>query len=71
MPLSERVVGVDPQGIRRIFAPTTLEASLASQEYIKARPDTGPLSDWRFFLERLCNDIVIAQQPLDDEVQYD
>jgi hypothetical protein len=44
----ERVVGVDPYGIRRIYASTWIEARQEARNYIRKRPDTAPLSAWRF-----------------------
>jgi hypothetical protein len=52
----ERVVGVDPYGIRRIYASTWIEARQEARNYIRKRPDTAPLSAWRFdhFAENPC-----------------
>ena len=44
----ERVVGFDPNGIRRIYASTWVEARQEARNYIRKRPDTAPLSAWRF-----------------------
>jgi hypothetical protein len=44
----ERVVGFDPNGIRRIYASTWIEARQEARIYIRKRPDTAPLSAWRF-----------------------
>jgi hypothetical protein len=46
----ERVVGFDPNGIRRIYASTWIEARQEARNYIRNRPDTAPLSAWRFDL---------------------
>jgi hypothetical protein len=44
----ERIIGVDPYGIRRIYASTWIEARQEARNYIRKRPDTAPLSAWRF-----------------------
>ncbi|HMD59923.1 MAG TPA: hypothetical protein VKG78_00740 [Opitutaceae bacterium] len=44
----ERVAGFDPNGIRRIYASTWIEARQEARNYVRKRPDTAPLSAWRF-----------------------
>jgi len=44
----ERIIGVDPNGIQRIYASTWIEARREARNYIRKRPDTAPLSAWRF-----------------------
>ena len=44
------VVGFDPNGIRRVYASTWIEARQEARSYIRKRPDTAPLSAWRFEL---------------------
>jgi hypothetical protein len=46
----ETVIGFDPDGIRRIYASTWIEARQEARSYIRSRPDTAPLSAWRFEL---------------------
>jgi hypothetical protein len=43
-----RIIGVDPNGIHRIYASTWIEARREARNYIRKRPDTAPLSAWRF-----------------------
>jgi hypothetical protein len=50
MPYFESVIGFDPNGIRRIYASTLIEARQGARSYIRNRPDTAPLSAWRFDL---------------------
>jgi len=50
MPHFESVIGFDPNGIRRIYASTLIEARLEARSYIRNRPDTAPLNAWRFEL---------------------
>jgi hypothetical protein len=49
-PHFESVIGFDPDGIRRIYASTCIEARQEARNYIRNRPDTAPLSAWRFDL---------------------
>jgi hypothetical protein len=49
-PYFESVIGFDPNGICRIYASTWLKARQEARNYIKNRPDTAPLSAWRFEL---------------------
>src|SRR5215469_18435336 len=49
-PHFESVIGFDPNGIRRIYASTWIEARQEARNYIRNRPDTAPLSAWRFDL---------------------
>jgi hypothetical protein len=49
-PYSESIIGFDPDGIRRIYASTWIEARQEARSYIRKRPDTAPLSAWRFDL---------------------
>ena len=44
----ERVIGFDPNGIRRIYASTWIAARQEARSYVRKRPDTAPLSAWRF-----------------------
>ena len=44
------VIGFDPNGIRRIYASTWIGARQHARTYIRKRPDTAPLSGWRFEL---------------------
>jgi hypothetical protein len=44
----QRVVGFDPDGMRRIYASTWIAARQEARSYIRKRPDTAPLSAWRF-----------------------
>ncbi len=46
----DHIVGFDPNGIRRIYASTWIEARLEARNYIRKRADTAPLSAWRFEL---------------------
>ena len=50
MPHFESVIGFDPDGVRRIYASTWIEARQEARNYIRNRPDTAPLSAWRFEL---------------------
>jgi hypothetical protein len=50
MPHFESVIGFDPDGVRRIYASTWIEARQDARNYIRNRPDTAPLSAWRFDL---------------------
>jgi hypothetical protein len=50
MPYFESVIGFDPDGIRRIYASTWIEARQKARNHIRNRPDTAPLSAWRFEL---------------------
>jgi hypothetical protein len=47
-PYFESIIGFDPDGIRRIYAPTWIEARQAARNYIRNRPQTAPLTAWRF-----------------------
>ncbi len=44
------IVGSDPNGIRRVYASTWIEARQEARSYIRQRADTAPLSAWRFEL---------------------
>ena len=46
----ENIIGFDPNGICRIYASTWIEARQEARNYIRNRPDTAPLSAWRFDL---------------------
>jgi hypothetical protein len=46
----DHVVGFDPNGIRRVYGSTWSEARQEARKYIRKRPDTAPLSAWRFEL---------------------
>ncbi len=49
-----KLVGLDPNGVRRVWAADygALEAEakcrIEAENYVKERPDTGPLSMWKF-----------------------
>jgi hypothetical protein len=53
-----RVTGIDPAGMPRVYAEDEYEQTafgFCRQEiyaYVKRRPDTGPVSDWRLVMER-------------------
>ena len=49
-PYFESIIGFDPDGIGRIHASTWIEARQEARNYIRNRPDTAPLSAWRFDL---------------------
>src|SRR5215813_14391166 len=55
MPYFEHVIGFDPDGIRRIYASTWIEARQEARNYIRNRPDTAPLSAWRFVVTTPAN----------------
>jgi hypothetical protein len=46
--MSESVIAFDPDGIRRVYASTWIEARQAARNYIRNRPETAPLTAWRF-----------------------
>ena len=46
----DHLVGFDPNGIGRVYASTWIEARQEARKYIRKRPDTAPLSAWRFEL---------------------
>src|SRR5262249_20967935 len=50
VPYFEHVIGFDPNGIRRIYASTWIEARQEARNHIRNHPDTAPLSAWRFDL---------------------
>lgn len=47
-------IGHDPQGVPRVYghdeteAGAIVQARIAAREYLRVRPDTGPLSRWTF-----------------------
>lgn len=49
-----KLVGFDPSGVRRVWACDYTESGAREQceqdvvEYIRGRPDTGPLNKWTF-----------------------
>jgi hypothetical protein len=45
---SKLVIGFDPNGISRIYASTWIQARQEARSYVRKRPDTAPLSAWRF-----------------------
>ena len=47
-PYFESVIEFDPDGIRRIYASTWIEARQEARNYIRNRPETAPLAAWRF-----------------------
>ena len=49
-PYSESIIGFDPDGIRRIYASTWIEARQEARNHIRNHPYTAPLSAWRFDL---------------------
>jgi hypothetical protein len=49
-PYFENIIGFDPNGICRIYDSTWIEARQEARNYIRNRPDTAPLSAWRFDL---------------------
>ena len=52
----ESVIGFDPDGNRRVYASTWVEARQEARNYIRNRPDTAPLSAWRFdFVKTFAN----------------
>jgi hypothetical protein len=55
MPHSESIIGFDPDGIRRVYASTWIGARLDARNYIRDRPDTAPLSAWRFVVTTPAN----------------
>jgi hypothetical protein len=56
----ERVIGLDPNGMRRIDAATWIEARQEARNYVRNRPDTAPLSAWRFKLSAEIPDTIFA-----------
>ena len=48
MMISDRIVGFDPNGIRRVYASTWTEARQEARNYIRKHADTAPLAAWRF-----------------------
>jgi hypothetical protein len=52
-----RVIGKDAEGIARVWGDgrthedASHEAQMAATEYVKRRPDTGPLRAWTFHPE--------------------
>jgi hypothetical protein len=46
----DRIVGFDPNGIRRVYASSWIEARQEARNYIRKRADTAPLGAWRFEL---------------------
>jgi hypothetical protein len=60
----ERVIGFDGSGIRRVWAETLGECHIAAEEYVRRRPDTGPLSAWRFELGHIEDDCVVRAERL-------
>jgi len=54
-PHFESVIGFDPDGIRRIYASTWIEARQEARDDIRNRPDAAPLSAWRFVVAAPAN----------------
>ena len=54
-----KIIGRDINGVPRVWGEgatrddATHEAQIAATEYAKLRPDTGPLSQWRFDAESI------------------
>jgi hypothetical protein len=46
--ISDRIVGFDPNGIRRVYASSWIEARQEARNYIRKHADTAPLAAWRF-----------------------
>jgi hypothetical protein len=44
----DRIVGFDPNGVRRVHASSWIKARQEARYYISKRADTAPLSAWRF-----------------------
>lgn len=42
------IIGFDSAGHRRVFGVSEEDARIAAGEYVRRRPDTGPLSHWWF-----------------------
>jgi hypothetical protein len=59
-PYFESVIGFDPDGIRRIYASTWIEAKQKARNYIGNRPNTAPLSAWRFDLVKTSANVMEA-----------
>ena len=49
------IIGFDPDGIARLCASTWIEARQEARNYIRNRPDTAPLSAWRFVVTTPAN----------------
>jgi hypothetical protein len=47
-PYFKSVIGFDPDGIGRIYASTWIEARQEARNCIRNRPETAPLTAWRF-----------------------
>lgn len=62
--LYERVIGRDPQGHQRVFAPTVYECTQEAVAYVFRRPDTGPLGKWQFVLQRFEGDTLLSEEVL-------
>lgn len=49
-----KLIGFDPNGVRRVrgcdydLTGAREQCMQAAVEYVRGRPDTGPLSSWRF-----------------------
>src|SRR5262249_60267745 len=52
MPHFEHVIGFDPNGIRRIYASTWIEARQEARNHIRNHPYTAPLSQGRLDLDK-------------------
>ena len=64
MDIYERVIGRDPLGHQRVFAPTLLECTQEAEAYVRRRPDTGPLSNWTFSLQRFEDETLLNEEAL-------
>jgi hypothetical protein len=47
-PYFKSIIGFDPDGIGRIYASTWIEARQEARNCIRNRPETAPLTAWRF-----------------------
>ncbi len=53
-----RIIGKDANGVPRVYAEDTYFQTAVgfckeeARAYVKQRPDTGPLSDWRLYDDR-------------------
>jgi hypothetical protein len=60
----ERVVGFDPNGHLRVFAPTLYECIEEAEAYARRRPDTSPTDQWRFVLQRFEGEVLMSEEVL-------
>jgi hypothetical protein len=63
----KRCVGRSPDGARRVYGQDVTEAGAVTQaraaalDYLKGRPDCGPLSEWFFDLNASDGDMAAVQ----------